>query len=215
MTKVKRIKPTIINKLKFLIVCFMLIILVSLMSNTFSKYVSSADGDLNVSFAKWQILVNNLDISEAANSEILFVPVIDSNNEVEENSVAPSSSGYFDIAIDPSNVALSFNYNITFSIENDDIPDLMISEYAILPVDDSPIEKISLDNNIIEKDMIYDPENPFKPFTIRLFFKWYEGENELMDDLADTEIGTVAAINNTKLKMKANISFKQIKEGTN
>ena len=215
MTKVKRIKPTIINKLKLLIVCFMLIILVSLMSNTFSKYVSSADGDLNVSFAKWQILVNNLDISDAANSEILFVPVIDSNNEVEENSVAPSSSGYFDIAIDPSNVALSFSYNITFSIENDDIPDLMISEYAILPVDDSPIEKISLDNNIIEKDMIYDPENPFKPFTIRLFFKWYEGENELMDDLADTEIGTVAAINNTKLKMKANISFKQIKEGTN
>lgn len=215
MTKVKRIKPTIINKLKLLIVCFMLIILVSLMSNTFSKYVSSADGDLNVSFAKWQILVNNLDISEAANSEILFVPVIDSNNEVEENSVAPSSSGYFDIAIDPSNVALSFNYNITFSIENDDIPDLIISEYAILPVDDSPIEKISLDNNIIEKDMIYDPENPFKPFTIRLFFKWYEGENELMDDLADTEIGTVAAINDTKLKMKANISFKQIKEGTN
>ena len=215
MTKVKRIKPTIINKLKLLIVCFMLIILVSLMSNTFSKYVSSADGDLNVSFAKWQILVNNLDISDAANSEILFVPVIDSNNEVEENSVAPSSSGYFDIAIDPSNVALSFNYNITFSIENDDIPDLMISEYAILPVDDSPIEKISLDNNIIEKDMIYDPQNPFKPFTIRLFFKWYEGENELMDDLADTEIGTVAAINDTKLKMKANISFKQIKEGTN
>lgn len=215
MTKVKRIKPTIINKLKLLIVCFMLIILVSLMSNTFSKYVSSADGDLNVSFAKWQILVNNLDISDAANSEILFVPVIDSNNEVEENSVAPSSSGYFDIAIDPSNVALSFSYNITFSIENDDIPDLMISEYAILPVDDSPIEKISLDNNIIEKDMIYDPENPFKPFTIRLFFKWYEGENELMDDLADTEIGTVAAINDTKLKMKANISFKQIKEGTN
>ena len=215
MTKVKRIKLTIINKLKLLIVCFMLIILVSLMSNTFSKYVSSADGDLNVSFAKWQILVNNLDISDAANSEILFVPVIDSNNEVEENSVAPSSSGYFDIAIDPSNVALSFNYNITFSIENDDIPDLMISEYAILPVDDSPIEKISLDNNIIEKDMIYDPENPFKPFTIRLFFKWYEGENELMDDLADTEIGTVAAINDTKLKMKANISFKQIKEGTN
>ena len=215
MTKVKRIKPTIINKLKLLIVCFMLIILVSLMSNTFSKYVSSADGDLNVSFAKWQILVNNLDISEAANSEILFVPVIDSNNEVEENSVAPSSSGYFDIAIDPSNVALSFNYNITFSIENDDIPDLMISEYAILPVDDSPIEKISLDSNIIEKDMIYDPEKPFKPFTIRLFFKWYEGENELMDDLADTEIGTVAAINDTKLKMKANISFKQIKEGTN
>lgn len=215
MTKVKRIKPTIINKLKLLIVCFMLIILVSLMSNTFSKYVSSADGDLNVSFAKWQILVNNLDISDAANSEILFVPVIDSNNEVDENSVAPSSSGYFDIAIDPSNVALSFNYNITFSIENDDIPDLMISEYAILPVDDSPIEKISLDNNIIEKDMIYDPENPFKPFTIRLFFKWYEGENELMDDLADTEIGTVAAINDTKLKMKANISFKQIKEGTN
>ena len=215
MTKVKRIKPTIINKLKFLIVCFMLIILVSLMSNTFSKYVSSADGDLNVSFAKWQILVNNLDISDASNSEILFVPVIDSNNEVEKNSVAPSSSGYFDIAIDPSNVALSFNYNITFSIENDDIPDLMISEYAILPVDDSPIEKISLDNNIIEKDMIYDPENPFKPFTIRLFFKWYEGENELMDDLADTEIGTVAAINDTKLKMKANISFKQIKEGTN
>lgn len=211
----KRIKSSIVSKVKIIIVCFMLIILVSFMSNTFSKYASSTDGDLNISFAKWQILVNDKDISEAENSEMLFVPVIEKNDNVDENSVAPSSKGYFDISIDPSNVAMSFNYNISFKIENEDIPDLMVTKYAIVPntyIDGDTLDIKSLDSDSISKDMIYDVSKPFTPFTVRLFFEWYDGEDNIMNDEEDSNIGSVAAINDSKFMMKANVSFTQIKK---
>ena len=42
------------------------------------------------------------------------------------------SKGYFDIDIDHSNVDVSFNYNITLEVLNENIPDLIITKYAIL-----------------------------------------------------------------------------------
>lgn len=214
---VKRIKPKIIFKCKLIVACFMIIVLVSFMSNTFSKYISSSQGDLTVSFAKWQILVNDLDITEEANSEIVFVPVIKSNDHVNENAVAPSTEGYFDIKIDPSNVGLSFKYNIDFKIENDDIPDLMISKYAIIPNDfDESTDNITyttLESNIVSEEYIFDKTKPsfqFAPFTVRLLFEWYEGEGEQMIDEDDANIGSVAALETTKFRMIANVKFEQI-----
>lgn len=214
---VKRIKPKIIFKFKLIISCFILIVLVSFVSNTFSKYASSSQGDLAVSFAKWQILVNDLDITEEANSEIVFVPVIKNNEYVNENAIAPSTEGYFDIKIDPTNVGLSFKYNIDFEIENKDIPDLMISKYAIIPNDfQEGIDTITyttLDTNIITNELIFDKEKTefqFEPFTVRLWFEWYEGEGEQMLDEDDAEIGSVAALETTKFRMIANIKFEQI-----
>ena len=212
--KVKRIKPKIIFKLKLIIASFILIVLVSFVSDTFSKYISSSQGDLTVSFAKWQILVNDYDITEEANSEILFVPVIEYNENVNENAIAPTTEGYFDIKIDPSNIGLSFKYNIDFKIENEDIPDLMISKYAILPEsfneDDDNINYIPLESNELSNELIFNKEAKFEPFTIRLRFEWFEGEGEQMIDEEDTIIGSVAALENSKFKMKANIKFEQI-----
>ena len=212
--KVKRIKPKIIFKLKLIIASFILIVLVSFISDTFSKYISSSQGDLTVSFAKWQILVNDYDITEEANSEILFVPVIEYNENVNENAIAPTTEGYFDIKIDPSNIGLSFKYNIDFKIENEDIPDLMISKYAILPEsfneDDDNINYIPLESNELSNELIFNKKAKFEPFTIRLRFEWFEGEGEQMIDEEDTIIGSVAALENSKFKMKANIKFEQI-----
>ena len=212
--KVKRIKPKIIFKIKLIIASFMLIVLVSFISDTFSKYISSSQGDLTLSFAKWQILVNDYDITEEANSEILFVPVITYNENVNENAIAPSTEGYFDIKIDPSNIGLSFKYNIDFKIENEDIPDLMITKYAILPEtfneDDDNIDYIPLESNELSDELIYNPKSKFEPFTIRLHFEWIDGDGEQMIDEYDALIGSVAALENSKFKMKANIKFEQI-----
>ena len=211
--KVKRIKPKIIFKIKLIVASFMLIVLVSFISDTFSKYISSSQGDLTLSFAKWQILVNDYDITEGTNSEILFVPVIEYNENVNENAIAPTTEGYFDIKIDPSNIGLSFKYNIDFQIENDDIPDLMITKYAILPEtfnEDDDIEYIPLESNELSEEYIFNPKKQFEPFTIRLRFEWIDGDGEQMIDEDDALIGSVAALENSKFKMKANIKFEQI-----
>ena len=189
----------------------------SLMSNTYSRYVASTTGDLEVIFAKWQILVNDSDITNNNSSQISLIPIIEENENIKSNTIAPSSKGYFDIIIDPSNVDVSFNYNITLDYENEDLPDLVITKYAILDNNYSEgdqIEKISLTGNSIEGTLNYDNSInnfEFESFTVRVYFEWYEGENENMNDSADTEIGIRAANNDVDdISISTNISFSQV-----
>ena len=124
-----------LKKFKVLIVIASLAITLSLMSNTYSRYIASSDGNVEIEFAKWQLLVNNTDITTNSSSNISFEPTIESNANVANNKVAPSSTGYFDVEIDPTNVDVSFKYTINLDIQNENIPDLLITKYAIIPND--------------------------------------------------------------------------------
>ena len=94
---------------------------------------------------------------------------------------------------------------------NDEIKDLMITKYAILP--ENYIEGNGVEENIIKNGVITNIKTygagGFDKFTIRIFFQWFEGENELLDDIADTNIGVTASQENTTFKINANIQFEQ------
>lgn len=204
-------------------ICFMLLLMscslcLCFMSSTYSRYVAGTTGNIDILFAKWQILINTQDITDGNNSTISITPTIESDENVKENTVAPTSKGYFDIDIDPTNVDVSFRYTVDLEIDNEEIPDLMITKYTILPNDyeeGDTIEYTTLQENTITNDLLYDNETQnfsFDPFTIRIYFEWYEGDDELMDDEADTEIGETAAEDELSFTINANISFEQIIE---
>lgn len=188
------------------------------MSSTYSRYVAGTTGNIDILFAKWQILINNQDITDQNSSNISITPTIEQNENIKENTVAPTSKGYFDINIDPSNADVSFQYTVDLEIDNEEIPDLMITKYAILPADyeeGDTIEYTTLQTNTITNQLIYDNETEnfsFDPFTMRIYFEWYEGEEEQMDDEDDTEIGISAAEDELSFTINANISFEQIIE---
>jgi len=181
------------------------------MSNTYSRYVADTKGSIDVLFAKWQILVNSHDITNNTNSTITIVPVIEENDHIASNVMAPTSKGYFDIEIDPTNVDVSFRYAINLEMENENIPDLLITKYAILP--DSYVEGASLDTTnltgtVITNTLVFDKNTPsfkFNAFTIRIFFEWYNGDGRTMTDEEDTEIGA----SDETFKINTNISFEQ------
>ncbi len=201
------------TKMKFLVVLMSLSITLCLMSNTYSRYVADTTGNVEVSFSKWQILVNENDITSGNTSTINLTPVIEENANVANNKLAPSTKGYFDIDIDPSNVELSFNYDITLSVLNENIPDIMITRYAILDSDYEEGDELTLNaitNNRIQGSLNYNKNVDnfaFEPLTIRIYFEWYEGNNESMDDEDDTLVG-IDADNNT-LQMQVNMTFEQ------
>ena len=180
-------------RVKILLVFIPLSFLLCFMSNTYSRYVADTTGDLKMSFAQWQILVNKEDITNNTSSSIVLNPVIDANDYVKSNKIAPSSTGYFDISIDPSNVDVSFSYNISLKVLNENIPDLMITKYAILDSNfDEEKDTITyndIENNLISgsldvKDLSVATNGDeiitsnFEPFTIRICFEWYEGKDE-------------------------------------
>ena len=224
-------------RIKILLVFIPLCLCLCFMSNTYSRYVAGTTGNLKMSFAKWQILVNNEDIINNSSSSIDIVPVINENEYVENNKIAPSSTGYFDISIDPSNVDVSFDYSISLSVVNENIPDLIITKYAILDEnynEENGITYKNIENNLIKgsldvknsvvaspsdelvsspsDEIIASPsdeirESIFKPFTVRICFEWYEGVNEKMNDVADSLIANDAE--NNKLQINAVVNFEQ------
>lgn len=200
------------KRLRLLVLLSALSVTLGFMSSTYSRYVANTNGNIKVGFAKWQIKVNNNDITDNSVSSINIVPVIKENDNIAENTVAPSSSGHFDIVIDPTNVDVSFDYSISIELLNENMPDLIISEYAILDETYKEGENITynpLTDKIISGSLTHSEEKSYNQFTVRVCFKWYEGKDELMDDNADTEIGKDAAINNSELQIKASIQFKQ------
>lgn len=198
-------------KFKIFLVISSLALTLSLMSNTYSRYVADVDSNIDLLFAKWQILVNENDITNNTTTSINITPVMEENVNVAENTVAPSSKGYFDIDIDPSNAGVSFDYSINLNIEDENMPDLMISKYAVLDKDYNEGDQITATtilNNTINGTVDYDA-TAREPFTVRVFFEWYEGVNEKMDDEADTNVGYEAALNDKSLLVNASISFNQ------
>lgn len=206
-----------LRKAKILLVLISLSVCLCLMSSTYSRYVAGTNGSVEAKFADWQILINNSDVTGSSTSNISFVPTIEENPNVAENVMAPSSKGYFDIAINPSNVDVSFKYSITLGLGNENIPDLMITKYAILPAsytEGDDINVVDLTSSVISNSFIFDKDTPnfrFEPFTVRVYFEWYEGTDEKMDDTADTAVSNTSTTNNT-FKINANITFEQIFE---
>ncbi len=199
------------SKAKILLVLILSIFTVSLVSNTYSRYIVDATGNLEIAFSKWQLLINETNITENTSSEIVLAPVLEENENIKENTIAPTSKGYFDIQVNPMNVEVSFDYIITLELLNQNIPDLLISNYSI--IDSNYIEGDTLKLNSIEGNTITGSLNfnnleenySFEPFTIRVYFEWYDEDDNIMNDNEDTTITNT----NENLQIKANIQFKQ------
>ena len=204
------------KKMKILLLLLSISVTLGLMSNTYSRYVADTTGNVELSLAKWQILINDNDITNNTTSTINITPILENNENIKENTIAPTSKGYFDINIDPTNVGISFLYTIDLKVLNENFPDLLITKYAIINDNNEENPEISTTNiteNKITNALYFDNENTaytFNPFTIRVYFEWFEGETEQMNDEADTKVGIEAAQNDTNLQIQASISFEQI-----
>ncbi len=197
-----------LKKFRILFVIASLVVTLSVMSNTYSRYVASSEGNVKMEFARWQLLVNSADITNQATTNFDLNPVILKNDNVAENKVAPSSEGYFDIEINPKNVDVSFKYTIDLGM-TDSVDDLIITKYAVLPesyTEGSALNytylnglntsisqeikygdsKVMEENNITLEDGTETTIKSFKTIKIRVFFEWIEGTVEFKND--DTEV---------------------------
>lgn len=194
------------TKLKVLIVFAVLAFTLSIVSNTYSRYVAAAEESIDLALANWQILLNDEDITSSSSSVGSITPVILENENVANNKLAPSSVGYFDIDIDASSVELSFNYNIKIN-KNEVLDDLLITKYKLIEEGSNPEETdyINVVNNEINGTFDYSDENTNKSFKVRVFFEWFDGNDEESNDESDTEIIS----NNNSLTLDATIKFTQ------
>ena len=187
------------NKIKFFIALISLVYCISLIQDTYAKYVSSASGNATMSIARWNILVNDTDIKNNSNFTNTITPVFEGNENIANNVIAPTSTGYFDIVLDGANADVSFNYTINLEVdETSDVSDLVIEKYTIGSDPNEYTYDGTISNNIILTDIN-------KTISYRFYVTWNDSETASMDNVGDT----LAA--GGEAKITVSINFIQLK----
>lgn len=194
---------TLINnrKLRFLLAAISLFLLIDLIQDTYAKYISSSNASGNFSIAKWSFLVNNQDILNSQAVSNIIVPVIDENENIKQNVIAPTSTGYFDITINASNVDVSFDEEITLAKDaTNTVGDIIFTGYkknngTLVTIDNQNTTTIS------ETILLSDTN---RTNTYRFYIEWKDGDGETMNNAADTQ----ASINGIA-KISVNLRFIQ------
>lgn len=171
----------------------------------YAKYLTSANGNAQLTIASWNIKVNDLSIKNNEDISNTIIPTFPGNSHIAANIIAPTVEGYFDLNFDFSDADVSFQYEINASAdENSSVQDLVITGYSIndgekivFETYNSPIsENILLSDNIAQRK-------------IRIYIMWNDDEaSQSMDNDADT----LSTKSDTPALLHVNVSFTQITE---
>ncbi len=177
------------RKIIFFISLMSLFYCVSLMQETYAKYISSASANANLTIARWNILVNNQDIVNNSNFTDTIVPTFAGTSNIRSGVIAPTAEGYFDITINGDNTDVSFSYSVTVSNANSNtVDDLIITKYVIDNVEYQY-------NGAITNSILLNAVN--RSVSIRFYVKWNDDvATQTMDNDADTAetVNGVAAV---------------------
>ena len=119
-----------------------------------------------------------------------------------EGKIAPTSTGYVEIALDYTKVTVPFRYDISFSTpESALLTDFKLVSYSV----DGGTETLVDDPTAPVSDII-SPDNATKNRTLKLNFIWFDGTDESSSDILDTNYTR----DNENLGMRFNLQFTQL-----
>ncbi len=107
--------------LKVILLILILIVTFLIIRSTYSKYITKTDDNATLHIANWNIKLNDKDISESKdfteNMQLLFTP----NEYIDENVIAPTSTGSFRVKIESTGTELPFKYDLKVAEEIDTV----------------------------------------------------------------------------------------------
>lgn len=154
-----------------LILICLVIITTIIVTFTQAKYKSAYEANTNAAIAKWNININDKNISSNESiKEQTITLVPNANPNVAEGKMAPGDSGYFDIEINPNKTQTSFEYSIQFDTQN--LPqDFEIYSYKIGELGNEN----TIVNNEIKNTVNLEGKQAFEEtdkILIRILWRW-------------------------------------------
>ncbi|MCL2859292.1 MAG: hypothetical protein FWF46_01710 [Oscillospiraceae bacterium] len=170
------------KKVVFILSCISLLFSITFIVQTYAKYATSISGSSDINIAKWDIIVNDENIKTNSNLTNVISPVFPGNSNIASNVIAPTAEGYFDLAFDFSQVDVSFDYNISISVNsNSSVTDLVATGYS---VDDGLTQPFD-SSQTISNHVNYSDDHS-APVNIRVYIKWEDGTGAMMNNTDDT-----------------------------
>lgn len=179
-----------------------IVLCIFFIQDSYAKYLTSTTEETLVKIARWKILVNNSDIRDNSSASAVITPIFDKNENIAENIIAPTSTGYFDLIIDSSEADVSFKYQINITPnKTSPVKDLIATGYKI---NDNETVTLTEENpNII--GAVLQTSNS-KTTNIRVYIKWEDGESAKMNNEEDT----IATKSTEPAKLDIKLNFTQI-----
>ena len=196
------------KKIYILLIGIIILLASVIIGNTVAKYVTSASSNADINIARWQVLVNNEDVTSATTLNNIITPVFPGNNNIAQGVIAPSAEGYFDIVIDATNTDVSLRYEVTTSANEESIvQDLVLSGYSI---DEGERQEIVEDENgnfKIQGDIRYNSQD--KDITLRVYIKWND-DTETGATMSNADDTSTTQEEESVAKVNVNLKFIQI-----
>ena len=105
---------------------------VSLMQDTYAKYVSSASANAELTIARWNVLVNSQDILNNSNFSSTITPTFAGTTHIRSGIIAPTAEGYFDLNMNFADADVSFSYEINTGVSaTSPVQDLVATGYSV------------------------------------------------------------------------------------
>lgn len=179
---------------KIFIIIFIGIVSFSLLylfQASYAKYRRQVNANVQARIASWNIKVNTESIINKTELSSNIVPVIDTNQYVKANVIAPGTGGYFDITLDATNVDVDFTFEIE-SVVSDETPltDLIFTKYVL-----NGNQYNYTTPGVITGNIAKNTANT----SIRVYFKWNDDATNTMDNADDTAYATDATHENTEI----------------
>lgn len=119
--------------LKVTLLILILIVAFLIIRSTYSKYVTATDDNATLHIANWNIKLNDKDISECKDFTENMQLVFDENEYIDENVIAPTSTGSFRVKIESTGTELPFQYELQIAEAVDSVSTykIEIAKYEI------------------------------------------------------------------------------------
>lgn len=195
------------RQFKLLLACISLLLLLDLIQDTYAKYISGAEATVDFAIARWAFLVNSQDVLDESNFSNTIVPTFDTNANIATGVIAPTSTGYFDIEIDSSDVDVAYSSTISLSQNSTNtVDDLVFVGYSL---NDGTM--VSLNDVTTATITTNHPLNEINTVnTYRVYIKWNDDAlTETMDNADDT-----AASQSGDASVVVNLNFIQLAANT-
>lgn len=195
--------------------------------STYSKYISTQDTATNLGISQWNILLNDELIKNGLDFSDMIEITYENNEYIAEGFIAPTSTGYFEVALESTGTALPFNYEVTLNHDNSAVEDYTITSYlqydgtlsedeintlkadpnnyTILDVgattitgDIQPATDTDNDGSILDEKVI----NKFL-----VYVSWYDKEDNILDNANDVIAAKTA---NAKGVINLNLKVTQL-----
>ena len=173
------------RKILIFVALISLLYCVTLVQDTYAKYISGASGTSNLTIARWNVLINDVDIVNNSNFSNVITPTFENNTNIRDGVIAPTAQGSFDIVLDVNETDVSLTYTITVEEdENNTVSDLKILSYTV----DNTTYTYTDDG--ISGNILYTDTDRTKTITFNVSWIDDAAQGAVMNNANDTEAST-------------------------